>query len=97
MRTGAAYIRVSTEEQLEFSPDSQLKKLLEYAGQHDISLPEAFIFSDEGISGRSAEKRPGFLRMIAAARLRSPRPSTLILRVEVFPLRPEARQDSIFL
>ena len=30
MKTGAAYIRVSTEEQIEFSPQSQKKKILEY-------------------------------------------------------------------
>ena len=31
MKIGAAYIRVSTEDQIEFSPDSQLKKIKEYA------------------------------------------------------------------
>ena len=54
MKTGAAYIRVSTEDQIEYSPDSQLKKIQEYAHSHQILLPKHLIFQDEGISGRSA-------------------------------------------
>ena len=50
MRTGAAYIRVSTEDQLEFSPDSQKKKIAEYAAEHGIVVPEQYVFVDEGIS-----------------------------------------------
>ena len=57
MKTGAAYIRVSTEDQTEYSPDSQLKKIREYAAAHEILLPEHLIFLDEGISGRSASRR----------------------------------------
>lgn len=29
MKTGAAYIRVSTDDQLEYSPDSQIEKIKE--------------------------------------------------------------------
>ena len=76
--TGAAYIRVSTEDQLEFSPDSQLKKIREYADQHQITIPEDQIYLDEGISGRSASKRPAFMRMIASARSH-PAPFQVIL------------------
>ena len=46
MKIGAAYIRVSTEDQIEFSPDSQLKKIKEYAKRNDIILPEKFVFID---------------------------------------------------
>ena len=53
MKIGAAYIRVSTEDQIEFSPDSQLKKIKEYAKQNDIILPEKFVFIDEAISGKT--------------------------------------------
>lgn len=64
----AAYIRVSTHDQEEFSPDSQIKKVREYAKANGMVLPEEFIFRDDGISGRTAEKRPEFLRMIATAK-----------------------------
>jgi len=65
MKTAAAYIRVSTESQTEYSPDSQLKLIKDYAGKHKLILSE--IYSDEGISGRKADKRPSFKRMIADA------------------------------
>lgn len=93
MKTGAAYIRVSTEEQLEFSPDSQIKKIKEYAVGHDILLPEKFIFLDEGISGRNAEKRPAFMKMIGTAKMK-PKPFDVILLWK-FSRFARSRQDSI--
>lgn len=93
MKTAAAYIRVSTEDQTEYSPDSQRKKLKEYADAHSLLLPDCFIYLDEGISGRSAQKRPAFLRMIGAAR-QKPRPFDLIL-VWKFSRFARNRQDSI--
>ena len=72
MQNAAAYIRVSTDDQLEYSPDSQLDRIREYANTHDLFLPEEYIFREtEGISGRKAEKRPAFLRMIVAAKQKS--------------------------
>lgn len=69
MQTVAAYIRVSTDDQLEYSPDSQLALIRDYAVSHGMTLPEAFIFREaDGISGRKARNRPEFQRMIAAAR-----------------------------
>lgn len=68
MKLAAAYIRVSTDDQVEYSPDSQLKLLREYAKKNDMILPEEFIFSDEGISGRNAKHRPAFNKMIALAK-----------------------------
>jgi DNA invertase Pin-like site-specific DNA recombinase len=68
MKIGAAYIRVSTDDQLEYSPDSQIKLIQEYAKKNDIIIPEEFIFVDEGISGKTAEKRPAFNKMIAIAK-----------------------------
>jgi DNA invertase Pin-like site-specific DNA recombinase len=68
MKIGCAYIRVSTDDQLEYSPDSQIKLIQEYAKKNDIIIPEEFIFIDAGISGKSAEKRPEFTRMIATAK-----------------------------
>lgn len=69
MKTAAAYIRVSTDDQLAYSPDSQLKLIREYADTHGMTLPDAFIFREaDGVSGRTVKKRPEFQRMIAAAR-----------------------------
>lgn len=93
-RTAAAYIRVSTEDQIEFSPDSQLKKIQEYASHHHILLSDAHIYMDEGISGRSARNRPAFLHMIKTAG-QNPRPFDLIL-VWKFSRFARNRQDSIF-
>ena len=74
----AGYIRVSTDDQVEYSPESQLSLLREYARKNNMLLPEEFVFSDEGISGRTAEKRPGFMRLIATAK-QQPRPFEMIL------------------
>jgi DNA invertase Pin-like site-specific DNA recombinase len=68
MKIGASYIRVSTDDQLEYSPDSQIKLIQQYAKKNDIIIPEEFIFIDEGISGKTAQKRPEFNRMIAIAK-----------------------------
>ena len=64
----ALYIRVSTEDQIELSPDSQKKLLLEYAQKNNLDVEDEHIFMDEGISGRKAEKRPAFMQMIALAK-----------------------------
>jgi DNA invertase Pin-like site-specific DNA recombinase len=90
----AAYIRVSTEDQIEYSPDSQLKRIREYAAYRNILLPDDYIFLDEGISGRHTSNRPAFLRMIQAAR-QKPRPFDQIL-VWKFSRFARNRQDSIF-
>lgn len=74
----AAYIRVSTHDQEEYSPESQIKLVRDYAKRNGWLLPEEFVFRDDGISGRTAEKRPGFLRMIATAR-QKPQPFSCIL------------------
>lgn len=68
IKTAAAYIRVSTEDQAELSPETQLEKIREYARANGYFIPAEFVFTDAGISGRRAAKRPGFNAMIAAAR-----------------------------
>ena len=93
MRTAAAYIRVSTEEQIEYSPDSQRKLILRYAAQHGWQVPDAFIFIDEGISGRKAEKRPAFMQMITMAK-QNPKPFSAIL-VYSFSRFARNREDSV--
>lgn len=93
MKTAAAYIRVSTDDQVEYSPDSQLKAIRKYAKEHDLILPEEFVFIDEGISGRKADKRPSFQRMIGTAKLK-PKPFDTILLWK-FSRFARNRQDSI--
>ena len=93
MKIGAAYIRVSTEDQIEFSPDSQLKKIKEYAKQNDIILPGKFVFIDEAISGKNAKSRPEFMKMIKISKSK-PKPFDVIL-VWKFSRFARNRQDSI--
>jgi DNA invertase Pin-like site-specific DNA recombinase len=68
LKIGAAYIRVSDERQDEYSPDSQLKKIREYAAKEGYIIPDEYVFYDDGISGRSVKKRDDFNRMIAIAK-----------------------------
>lgn len=90
-RIAAAYIRVSTEEQTEYSPAAQLRELREYAGAHELMLDERFIYADEGLSGRRAEKRPAFQRMISDAK------SGLfsVILVHKFDRFARSREDSV--
>ncbi|MFV0518218.1 MAG: recombinase family protein [Aminipila sp.] len=78
MRIGAAYIRVSTDDQLEYSPDAQLREIKNYAEKHGIILNDKFIFVDEGITGRSTKKRDEFNRMIGVSK-QTPKPFDIIL------------------
>lgn len=93
MKTAAAYIRVSTEDQVEFSPDSQLKRIREYAGHNDIVLLEDHIYVDEGISGKQTKHREAFNRMIGMAKTK-PKPFDVIL-VWKFSRFARNREDSI--
>lgn len=68
MKMAAAYIRVSTHMQEELSPDAQRRLLIDYAKKNDMILTNEYIFVDSGISGRKAEKRPAFLKMIELAK-----------------------------
>ena len=43
MKVAAAYIRVSTEDQIEYSPDSQLAELRAYAERHDMVLDPSHV------------------------------------------------------
>ena len=68
MRIGALYIRVSTDDQIEYSPEAQIRLGLEYAKKNNIVIPKEFIFQDDGISGRKAANRPDFQKMITLAK-----------------------------
>ena len=65
---GAAYVRVSDERQDEYSPDSQLKKIREYAQKEGCIIPDEYVFYDDGISGKDTKKRENFNKMIATAK-----------------------------
>ena len=68
MKIAAAYIRVSTDDQIEYSPDAQLFEIRKFAAKEGYILPDEYIFIDEGISGKKADKRPQFQQMIAIAK-----------------------------
>lgn len=78
MNTAAIYIRVSTDMQTEYSPDSQIKLCYKYAKEHNIDILEEHIYQEDGISGRKADKRPEFQRMIYNAK-QKPKPFNIIL------------------
>lgn len=63
MKNVCGYIRVSTDQQTELSPDAQIRLLQEYCDRKGYILTR--IYKDLGISGRNAKKRPAFQEMIA--------------------------------
>lgn len=67
-RFAAAYIRVSTDDQAELSPETQLEEIRKYAQREGIILLQDQIYIDSGISGKKAGRRPAFMQMIAAAK-----------------------------
>lgn len=93
VRRAACYIRVSTDDQIEYSPDSQLREMRIYAKQHNIEILENHIYIDEGISGRKAETRPRFQAMIANAKTK-PKPFDLVLLYK-FSRFARNREDSV--
>lgn len=93
IQRGACYLRVSTNDQLEFSPDAQLRAIKTYAKNNDIIIDDEYIFIDEGISGRKADKRPAFQKMIAIAKSK-PKKFDVIL-VHKFDRFARSREDSV--
>lgn len=78
MKTAAVYIRVSTDDQTEYSPDAQLREVKKYAAAHDLTIDEKHIYIDDGISGRKTKKRTAFNKMIGIAKIK-PKPFDVIL------------------
>ena len=93
IQRGACYLRVSTNDQLEFSPDAQLRAIKTYAKNNNIIIDDDYIFIDEGISGRKADKRPAFQKMIAIAKSK-PKKFDVIL-VHKFDRFARSREDSV--
>ncbi len=48
MIVAAAYVRVSTDEQTDYSPAAQLADIKEYATHNGYHIPEEFIFYGRG-------------------------------------------------
>lgn len=78
MKQAALYIRVSTEEQTEYSPEVQKEELLNYAHSHNYQVKSEHIFIDNGVSGKSVEKRSAFRSMIRLGK-QKPRPFDIVL------------------
>lgn len=93
MKTAACYIRVSTDDQVEYSPDSQLREIRDYCKKNDLQLLDDHIYADEGISGKRADKRPKFQQMISDAKS-IPKPFDILL---VYSLSrfARSREDSV--
>src|SRR5467141_847005 len=63
MRIAAIYARVSSEQQREANTiASQTAALVEFAKNHNLEVPEEWVFEDEGYSGATLE-RPGLERV----------------------------------
>lgn len=90
----ACYIRVSTEEQTELSPASQLVEIRKWAASHGYIVPDEFVFSDEGITGRKVVGRDAFRRMISVAKSK-PKPFDAILLWK-FSRFARNRDDAVF-
>lgn len=94
-RTAAAYIRTSTDDQMEVSPDSQLGKIREWAEAHGYDLPDHLIFrEEEGVSGRKAKHRDAFNAMVGAAK-QKPAPFDTLL-VWKFSRFARNQEESVF-
>ncbi len=63
MRMAAIYARVSSDQQREaHTIASQTASLIEFAKNHDLEVPNEWVFEDDGYSGATLE-RPGLERM----------------------------------
>ncbi len=63
MRMAAIYARVSSEQQREANTiASQTASLIEFAKNHDLEVPQEWVFEDDGYSGATLE-RPGLERV----------------------------------
>ena len=62
MNCGVIYARYSCDKQTENSILGQVRECTEFAKRNGIQIID--IYKDEAISGRTAEKRPAFMRMI---------------------------------
>lgn len=92
-KIAAAYIRVSTEDQTEYSPDAQLAEIRKFASSHHYLIPAHYIYIDEGISGKKISNRGAFNQMIGMAK-QKPKPFDAIILWK-FSRFARNREDSI--
>lgn len=93
-RIAAAYIRVSTDDQIDLSPASQLVEIRKWAAKNGWSVPDQFVFVDEGISGRKVTGRNAFRTLIGTAKAK-PKPFEAILLWK-FSRFARNRDDAVF-
>ena len=91
LNRASAYVRVSTDEQVEFSPDAQIKAIENYCKNNNLILDKQHIYVDEGISGRKADKRPAFQEMIKHAKKKE----FDVILVHKFDRFARSREDSV--
>ena len=75
----AIYARKSTDQTVvdqEKSVARQIEHASTYAARKGWNVDDAYIYTDDGISGAELTKRPGFLRLLNAL---SPRPPFQVL------------------
>lgn len=77
-KTAAAYIRVSTDDQVDLSPASQLVEIRKWGAANGYLIPDEYVFVDEAKSGRKVTGRDDFRRLIATAKTK-PKPFDAIL------------------
>ena len=95
LKVGAAYIRVSTDGQMDLSPESQLESIVQYAKSSRIVIPKEYIFMEsEGRSGKKADNRPEFQRMISVARQTPPQSPLTVSWSGNFPDLPGTRMKA---
>lgn len=98
MIKAAAYIRVSTNSQSEYSPDAQLKAIEDYAKNNGMTIPPENIFKDIGASGKSTKHRNEFNRMVSIAKQyskSSDKPFSVVL-VHKHDRFSRSREDSVY-
>lgn len=90
MKIAAAYIRVSDERQDEYSPDSQIKLIHNFADKNGYYVPDEYVFFDDGISAKSAKNRTQFNNMIALTKeKKSPFEAILVWKFSRFARNQE--------
>lgn len=94
IKIAAAYIRVSTDDQVELSPASQLTEIRKWAKTNGYIVPDEYVYADEGISGRKVVGRDEFRRMIGVAKTK-PKPFDAILLWK-FSRFARNRDDAVF-
>lgn len=57
LKQAAAYIRVSTHDQEELSPDAQKRLIMDYATKNDMLISNEHIYIEKGISGRKSKSQ----------------------------------------